>query len=79
MFSHVRAMPIIIQMCSTKGLTLSGTYSVQDGVVTVTTAIGSKSTQVGSAKPASLAYVMLRQLFDDFHTDSPPLTADQPP
>ena len=62
-----------------KGVTVSGTYSLQDGVITVTTAIGSKSTQVGSAKPASLAYVMLRELFDDFHTHSPPLTPNQPP
>ena len=61
-----------------KGVTLSGTYSLQDGVITVTTPIGSKSTEVGSAKPASLAYVMLRELFDDFHTNSPPLIPNQP-
>ena len=38
------------------GVILRGTYSVKDGIVTVTTPIGSKSSQVvRGSKPGSLA------------------------
>jgi hypothetical protein len=48
------------------GVILRGTYSVKDGIVTVTTPIGSKSSQVvRGSKPGSLAYIMLGQLFYD--------------
>jgi hypothetical protein len=48
------------------GVTLRGTYSVQNGIITVQGSLGSKSTRVlRGSKSASQAYVMLRELFDD--------------
>jgi hypothetical protein len=48
------------------GVTLRGTYSVQDGIITVQGSLGSKSTRVlRGSKPASQAHVMLRELYDD--------------
>jgi hypothetical protein len=52
------------------GVILRGTYSVKDGIVTVTTPIGSKSSQVvRGSKPGSLAYIMLGQLFYDVSSE----------
>jgi hypothetical protein len=52
------------------GVILRGTYSVKDGVVTVTTPIGSKSSQVvRGSKAGSLAYIMLGQLFYDVSSE----------
>jgi hypothetical protein len=47
-----------------KGVTLKGTYTVQDGIVTLTTAFGNKTARLGKSKPASLAFVMLRELYE---------------
>jgi hypothetical protein len=48
-----------------QGMTLRGTYCVRDGIVTVNTPFGSKSTQViGGSKPASMAYTTARELGD---------------
>jgi hypothetical protein len=52
------------------GVILRGTYSVKDGIVTVTTPIGRKSSQVvRGSKPGSLAYIMLGQLFYDVSSE----------
>jgi hypothetical protein len=52
------------------GVILRGTYSVKDGIVTVTTPIGCKSSQVvRGSKPGSLAYIMLGQLFYDVSSE----------
>jgi hypothetical protein len=50
---------------------MSGTYSVKNGIVTITSAYGSKSAHVGTSKPASLAFILLRELFDDARTGIP--------
>jgi hypothetical protein len=51
-----------------RGMTLRGTCCVRDGIVTVTTPFGSKSTQViGGSKPASLAYITARELWRRRH------------
>ena len=48
------------------GVALRGSYSVQDGVVTVKGEFGSKSTRLlRGSKPGSLAYTMLRELYDE--------------
>jgi hypothetical protein len=60
------------------GVTISGTYSVKDGIVTVETALGTKSTHIGGSKPASLAYIMLRELLDDRETGFPTKTPERP-
>jgi hypothetical protein len=55
-----------------KGVTLRGTYSVKDGIVTVRTPLGSKSSQVGRhSKPGSVAYILLGELFYDVSSDAP--------
>ena len=60
------------------GVILRGTYSVKDGIVTVTTPIGSKSSQVvRGSKPGSLAYIMLGQLF--YNVSSEPCDAPERP
>ena len=54
------------------GVTLRGTYSVKDGIVTVRTPLGSKSSQVGRrSKPGSVAYILLGELFYDVSSDAP--------
>jgi hypothetical protein len=56
------------------GVTLRGTYSVKDGIVTVRTPLGSKSSQVGGrSKPGSVAYILLLlgELFYDVSSDAP--------
>jgi hypothetical protein len=53
-----------------EGVTLRGTYSVKDGILTVRTPFGSKSTQgVRGSKPGSLAYIQLGELFYDVRSD----------
>ena len=55
-----------------KGVTLRGTYSVKDGIVTVRTPLGSKFSQVGRrSKPGSVAYILLGELFYDVSSDAP--------
>ena len=44
------------------GVRVRGAYTVQDGILTLKTGFGTKTAQLGSWKPASLAYVMLREL-----------------
>ena len=54
------------------GVTLRGTYSVKDGIVTVRTPLGSKFSQVGRrSKPGSVAYILLGELFYDVSSDAP--------
>jgi hypothetical protein len=53
------------------GDTLIGTWSVEDGMVTVETAWGSKTTQVGGSPPEALSYIMLRFLYEDLKTGFP--------
>jgi hypothetical protein len=53
------------------GVTLSGTWSVKDGVVTLTTAWGRKSAQVGNLSPEGLAHIMLRELYEDIAAGFP--------
>jgi hypothetical protein len=48
-----------------RGVTLRGTYSVQDSTVTVKTTLGSKSSHVRGLKASSLAFVMLGQLYHE--------------
>ncbi|HWI05560.1 MAG TPA: hypothetical protein VNT52_17270 [Acidimicrobiales bacterium] len=44
------------------GQTFSGSYEVARGIITVSTAYGRKSTQVGSTPPDTLARILLREL-----------------
>jgi hypothetical protein len=60
------------------GVTMSGTYSVEDGIITVTTALGTKSTQVADSPPEVLARIMLRELLDDMRTGFPSSLPKQP-
>ena len=48
------------------GVTLTGSYSVEDGIVTVTSSVGSKATQLRDFDPHLLADIMLRELLVDF-------------
>jgi hypothetical protein len=62
-----------------EGVTLRGTYSVKDGIVTVRTPFGSKSTQVArGSKTGSLAYILLGDLFYDVSSDLLSEAPDQP-
>ena len=55
-----------------QGVSLRGTYSVEDSIVTVRTGFGSKSTRVlRGSKPSSVAYVMLGELYDEARPCSP--------
>ena len=47
-----------------KGVTLKGTFSVEDGIITVATAIGSKSTQVGRRRLRPGSPLLLRKQTD---------------
>jgi hypothetical protein len=60
------------------GITLIGTYSIVDDVITVKTAFGNKSTQAGGSYPETLARIMLRELFDDMRTGFPSTKPDRP-
>ena len=44
---------------------LRGTWSVSDGMVTVKSPLGSKTTQIGDSTPEGLAAIMLRELYED--------------
>jgi hypothetical protein len=44
------------------GRTVTGTYGYSDRFVTVKTALGSKTTQIGGSPPASLAMLLLSEL-----------------
>ena len=49
-----------------QGVTLRGTYSVEDSTVTVKTPLGSKSSHIlRGSKASSLAFVMLGQLYHE--------------
>jgi hypothetical protein len=47
------------------GVTLTGTYTLQDDIVTVTTAFGNKTAQLLGSNLAILASIMLRELYED--------------
>ena len=47
------------------GVTLTGTYSLQDGIVTLRTALGNKTAQLLGSDLATLASIMLRELYQD--------------
>lgn len=47
-----------------EGKTYSGTYEVAGGVVTVRTAYGSRSTQIGGSPPDVVAGWLLRELVE---------------
>jgi hypothetical protein len=51
--------------CVVEGVTLAGTWSVADGMVTVRTGFGSKTAQLGNSLPETLALIMLRGLYED--------------
>ena len=48
-----------------KGVTLTGTYTLQDGIVTLRTEFGNKTAQSLGSDPATLASIMLRALHED--------------
>jgi hypothetical protein len=50
------------------GRTVSGSYSCSDKIVTIQTAHGSKSLQLGGSTPRNLAITMLRELVDEGKT-----------
>jgi hypothetical protein len=60
-----------------RGVTLRGTYSVQDSTVTVKTPLGSKSSHVKGSKASSLAFVMLGQLYHETRGLSSDQTVEQ--
>jgi hypothetical protein len=47
------------------GRVISGTYGYSDRYVTVKTALGSKTTQIGGSPPRILAQIMLRELANE--------------
>ena len=47
------------------GVTLTGTYTLQDGIVTLRTAFGNKTAQLLGSDPDTLASIMLRELYQD--------------
>ena len=51
---------------------LTGGYIVDNGIITVTSAHGTKSAETGGQTPMILAKIMLRELADD--ADSPART-----
>jgi hypothetical protein len=57
------------------GATVRGTYTVKDGILTLKTGFGTKTAKLGSWKPASLAYVILRELCEGA-PELPPTAAD---
>jgi hypothetical protein len=60
-----------------RGVTLRGTYSIQDSTVTVKTTLGSKSSDVRGLKASSLAFVMLGQLYHETRALSSDQTIEQ--
>jgi hypothetical protein len=61
-----------------EGVTLSGTYSVEGDVVTVKTAFGVKSAQLGDTPAETLARILLRELYDDIGTGFPSKAPEKP-
>ena len=47
------------------GVTLTGTYTLQDGIVTLRTAFGNKTAQLLGSDLDTLASIMLRELYQD--------------
>ena len=47
------------------GVTLTGTYTLQDGIVMLRTAFGNKTAQLLGSHRATLASIMLRELYED--------------
>jgi hypothetical protein len=47
------------------GVTVTGTYTLQDGIVTLRTVFGSKTAQLLGSHPATLASIMLCELYQD--------------
>src|SRR6516225_6501996 len=47
------------------GVTLTRTYTLQDGIVTLRTAFGNKTAQLLGSDPDTLASIMLRELYQD--------------
>ena len=47
------------------GVTLTGTYTLQDGIVALRTAFGNKTAQLLGSDPDTLASIMLRELYQD--------------
>jgi hypothetical protein len=52
-------MPVEIEF---EGKTYTGSYTVEQGMITVSNLYGRKVTQVGSSSPASLARIMLAEI-----------------
>ena len=47
------------------GVTLTGTYTLQDNILTLRTAFGNKMAQFLGSDPDTLASIMLRELYQD--------------
>jgi hypothetical protein len=60
------------------GVTLTGTYTLQDDIVTLRTAFGNKTAQSLGSNPATLASIMLRELYQDMGTGFPSAPPDKP-
>ena len=45
-----------------EGITLTATYEIKSGVVTVISALGSKSTQMGDNTPEYVARMLLQEI-----------------
>jgi len=48
------------------GVTLTGTYTLQDGIVMLRTAFGNKTAQLLGSDADTLASIMLRELYQDY-------------
>jgi hypothetical protein len=46
-------------------VTLTGTYTLQDDILTLRTAFGNKTAQLLGSNPTTLASIMLRELYQD--------------
>jgi len=51
-------------------VTLTGTYTLQDGIVALRTAFGNKTAQLLGSDPDTLASIMLRELYQDYGPDN---------
>ncbi len=54
-----RPVPVSIEV---NGRTYNGVYTVDGSIISVSSAIGSKRTQIGGSSPKNLARVMLSEL-----------------
>ena len=52
------------------GVTLTGTYTLQDGIVMLRTAFGNKTAQLLGSDADTLASIMLRELYQDYGPDN---------